>query len=81
VQFGHAPVVQILAAAHGVGEMDAPVIAVVDIAHGRGHAAFGHHGVRFAEQRFADHAHLHAAAEASMAARRPAPPAPITSTS
>ena len=62
VQFGHAPVVQILAAAHGVGEVDAPVIAVVDIAERRGDAAFGHHGVRFAEQRFADHAHFHARA-------------------
>ena len=56
VQLGHARIVEILAAAHGVGEMDAPVIAIVDIAHGRGHAAFRHHGVGFAEQRFADQA-------------------------
>ena len=62
VQFRHAPIVQILAAAHGVGEMDAPVVAVVDVAHRRRHAAFGHHGVRFAEQRFADHADFHARA-------------------
>ncbi len=60
VQLGHAPVVEILAAAHGVGEMDAPVIAIVDVAHGRGHAAFGHHGVGFAQQRFGDHADFHA---------------------
>ena len=53
VQFGHAPVVEVLAAAHGVGEMDAPVVAVVDIGHGGGDAAFGHDGVGFAEQRFA----------------------------
>ena len=52
VQLGHAPVVQILAAAHGVGEMDAPVVAVVHVAHRRRHATLGHHGVRFAEQRF-----------------------------
>ena len=56
VQFRHAAVVQVLAAAHGVGEMDAPVVAVVHVAHGRRHAAFGHHRVRLAEQRFRDHA-------------------------
>ena len=54
VQLRHARIVQILPAAHRVGEMDAPVVAIVDIAHRRRHAAFGHHGVRFAEQRFAD---------------------------
>ena len=45
VQFGHAPVIQILAAAHGVGEMDPPVIAIVHIGQGRRNAAFGHHSV------------------------------------
>ena len=54
VQFGHAPVVDVLAAAHRVGEMDLPVVAVIHVAHGRRHAAFGHDGVRLAEQRFAD---------------------------
>ncbi len=61
VQLGHARIVQILAAAHGVGEMDAPVVAIVHIAHGSRHAAFRHHGVGFAEQRFADHSDLDAA--------------------
>ena len=60
VQLGHAPVIQVLAAAHGVGKVDLPVVAVVHVAHGRRHAAFGHHGVRFAEQRFGDHADLDA---------------------
>ena len=54
MQLGHARIIQILPAAHGVGEMHAPVIAVVDVPHGGGHAAFGHHGVGFAQQRFAD---------------------------
>ena len=81
MQFRHAGIVQILPAAHGVGEMHAPVVAVVDIAHGRRHAAFRHHRVRFAQQRFANHSRLHAGADASIAARNPAPPAPITSTS
>ena len=58
VQLRHAPVVEILPAAHGIGEMHAPVVAIVDIGQSRGNAAFGHHGVRFAEQRFADHAHF-----------------------
>ena len=53
VELRHAPVVQVLAAAHRVGEVHAPVVAVVDVAHRRGHAAFGHDGVRLAEQRLA----------------------------
>ena len=58
VQFGHAPVVEILAAAHRIGEMDPPVIAIVDIGQRCRDASFGHHGMRFAKQRFADHTHL-----------------------
>ena len=58
VQLRHAPVVEVLAAAHGVGKMNSPVVAIVDVGQGRGNAAFGHHGVGFAEQRFADHSHL-----------------------
>ena len=52
VQFGHAPVVDVLPAAHGVGEMDAPTVAVIDVGHGRRHAALRHDGVGLAEQRF-----------------------------
>ncbi len=58
VQFGHAPIVEVLAAAHRIGEMDPPVIAIVDIGQCCRDAAFGHHGMRFAQQRFADHPHL-----------------------
>src|SRR5687768_1620783 len=54
VDLSHAPVVDVLAAAHRVGEMHPPTVAVVVICHGRGHAAFRHHGVRLAEQRLAD---------------------------
>ena len=56
VQLGHAPVVEVLAAAHRVGEVDLPVVAVVDVGQRRGHAAFGHDRVRLAEQRLADEA-------------------------
>ena len=56
VQLGHAPVVQVLAAAHRVGEVDLPAVAVVDVGHRRGHAALGHDRVRLAEQRLADEA-------------------------
>ncbi|CAM5559353.1 hypothetical protein STENM36S_03525 [Streptomyces tendae] len=55
VQLGHPPLVEELAAAHGVAEVDLPVVAGVDVAHGGGDAALGHHGVRLAEQRLADH--------------------------
>ena len=81
VQLRHAPVVEVLAAAHGVGEMHAPVVAVVDVGQRGRHSAFGHDGVRLAEERFADHTDFDAGAAASIAARSPAPPAPITRTS
>ena len=81
VQLGHPPVVHVLAAAHRVGEVDLPVVAVVDVGQRRRDAALGHDGVRFAEQRFADKPDRTPAADASIAARRPAPPAPMTSTS
>ncbi len=58
VKLRHAPVVQKLSAAHGVAEMRAPVVRLVHVGHGGGKAAFGHHGVRFAEQRLAHHADL-----------------------
>ena len=54
VQLGHAPVVEQLAAAHGVAEVDLPVVFGLQVAHGRGDAALGHHGVRLAEQALAD---------------------------
>src|SRR6266568_384160 len=60
VQFGYAPVVEILTAAHRISEMDPPAIAIVDIGQCCRDASFGHHGMRFAEQRFADHSHLRA---------------------
>jgi hypothetical protein len=59
VQFGHPPVVEVLAAAHRVGKVDAPVVPIVDIAQRGGRAALGHDGVRLAKERLADHAHRH----------------------
>ena len=56
VKLRHAPVVQEFSAAHRVAEMRAPVVGFIDVGHRGGEAAFGHHGVRFAEQRLADHA-------------------------
>ena len=60
VQLRHPPVVHVLAAAHRVGEVDLPAVAVVDVGERRGDAAFGHDGVRLAEQRLADQADLDA---------------------
>ena len=54
VQLRHAPVVEHLAAAHGVAEVHLPVVLVPEVAHGRRDAALGHHGVGLAEQRLAD---------------------------
>ncbi len=51
VQFGHAPVVDVLPAAHRIREVDLPVVAGIHVGERCGDAAFGHHGVRFTEQR------------------------------
>ena len=56
VELGHAPVVDVLAAAHGVGEVDLPAVAGIDVGQGRGDAPLGHDGVRLAQQRFAHQA-------------------------
>jgi hypothetical protein len=54
VQLRHAPVVHVLAAAHRIGEVDLPAVAVVHIRHHirqrRRDAAFGHDGVSLAEK-------------------------------
>ena len=55
MQLRHPPVVQVLAAAHRIGEMHPPVVAVIDVGERRRHPAFRHHGVGFAEQRLAHH--------------------------
>lgn len=60
MEFRHAPVVYVLAAAHCVGETDLPIVAVVDIAHRRGHAALGHDRVGLAKQRLAGQSDTHA---------------------
>src|SRR3954469_9363178 len=54
VKFGHPPVIYVLAAPHRVGEMDLPIVAVVDIAHCRSHSTLGHNSVSLAEKRLAD---------------------------
>ena len=48
VQLGHAPVVQVLATAHRVGEVHPPAVAIIHVRHRRGGATFGHHRVRLA---------------------------------
>ena len=60
VDLGHPPVVDVLAAAHRVGEVHLPAVAIVDVGQRRRDAAFGHHRVRLAEQRLADQADRHA---------------------
>ena len=81
VQLGHPPIVDVLPAAHRVREMHFPVVAIINIGQRRRDAAFGHDGVRLAEKPFANHAYRTPAADASIAARSPAPPEPMTRTS
>ena len=81
VQFSHAPLIDILAAAHRIGEVDFPIVAIIDVGQRRGNTTFGHDSVSFAEKDLQTIPTETPAAEASMAARRPAPPAPMTRTS
>src|SRR5436305_8078232 len=60
VQLSHPPIVYVLAAAHGVGKMDAPVIAIVYVSECRSNPPFGHDSVRLAEERLANYADAHA---------------------
>ena len=60
VDLGHAPVVDVLTAAHRVREVHLPVVPVVDVGERGRHPAFGHHRVRLAQQRLADEADRHA---------------------
>ena len=55
VQLGHAPIVDVLPAAHGVGEMHFPIVAIIDIRERGRDSALGHDRVRLAEQTFAHH--------------------------
>ena len=50
VQLGHAVLVQELAAAHGVAEVHAPAVVLVDVRHGGSNATLGHDGMRLAEE-------------------------------
>ena len=74
-------IVDVLAAAHRVGEMHFPIVAIVDVRQRGRDSAFGHHRVRFTEQHLQTIPTETPAAEASIAARKPAPPAPMTRTS
>jgi hypothetical protein len=55
MELGHPPVTQILTAAHGVGEVNAPAVTVVNITHRGSYTALGHNGVCFAEKRLGYH--------------------------
>src|SRR5437588_114436 len=56
MQLGHAPVVHVLTAAHRIGEMHLPVVAIVHIGQRRCDAAFRHDSVRLAQKTFANYA-------------------------
>ena len=54
VQLGHAPIVDVLTASHGIGEVDFPIVSIVHIREGGRNATFCHDRVRFAKERFAN---------------------------
>ncbi len=58
VQLGHSEVVHILTAAHGIGEMHLPVVAVIHVCQSGGNSALGHDGVRLPEQRLTHQTNL-----------------------
>jgi hypothetical protein len=54
VQLRHSPVVEQLAAAHGVSEVDLPAVLLPDVREGRRDPTLGHHRMRLPEEGFAD---------------------------
>jgi hypothetical protein len=60
VKLGHAPVVQELAATHGVFEVGLPIVCLVHVSHGRGDSTLRHYSVRLAEKRLGHHCHARA---------------------
>jgi hypothetical protein len=60
MKLGHAPVIQVLSATHGVREVYLPAIAIVYIGKCRRNTTFGHYSVGFAKQRPANDGHLYA---------------------
>ena len=56
VELGHPPVVDVLPAAHRVGEVDLPVVAFVHVGQGGGNPPFRHDRVGFAQERLAHEA-------------------------
>jgi hypothetical protein len=50
VQLSHPPVVEHLPAAHGVAEVDLPVVLGVDVPESGGHTTLGHHRMGLAQQ-------------------------------
>jgi hypothetical protein len=57
MKLSHAPVVHVLPAAHRIGEMHFPIVALIHVRQGRGDSSFCHDGVGLAQERFADQAH------------------------
>ena len=57
-QLDHAPVIQVLPAAHCVREVDLPAVLRIDVREGRCDAPLRHHGVRLPEERFADETNI-----------------------
>ena len=73
VQLGHAPLVEKLAATHGVTEVDLPAVAAIDVAQCRRHSPFGHHRVSLSQKRFAHETGAHAAGGALDGRTQPGP--------
>ena len=76
VELGHAPVVEHLAAAHGVAEVDLPVVLGVDVAHGGGQPPSAMTVWALPSSDLQTSAVRRPRSSASMAARRPAPAGP-----
>jgi hypothetical protein len=50
MQLGHPPIVEVLSSSHRVGEMNSPVVAIIDVGECGCHAPFRHYGMRFTEE-------------------------------
>src|ERR1044071_2679735 len=71
MELGHAPVVDVLAAPHGIGKMDFPTVTLIHIGQSSSDTSFSHDGMSFSEQALANKTDGNARSGSLDGARRP----------
>jgi hypothetical protein len=73
MQFRHAPIVDVLAAAHCVGEVHFPIVTLINVCKRRSNSTLGHYCVRFAQKGLANKANANACSRRFNRGAQPCP--------